>query len=39
MDFNGSLVKLVEQEYIHTRVAMEASPNPDELKMRLKGIG
>jgi twitching motility protein PilT len=39
IDFNGSLVKLVEQEYIHTRVAMEASPNADELKMRLKGIG
>ncbi len=39
MDFNGSLVKLVEEEYIHTRVAMEATPNPDELTMRLKGIG
>ncbi|MFG0274724.1 MAG: type IV pilus twitching motility protein PilT [Phycisphaerales bacterium] len=39
IDFNGSLVKLVEQEYIHTRVAMDASPNADELKMRLKGIG
>lgn len=39
VDFNGSLVKLVEQEYIHTRVAMEATPNPDELTMRLKGIG
>jgi twitching motility protein PilT len=39
IDFNGSLVKLVEQEYIHTRVAMESSPNQDELKMRLKGIG
>ncbi len=39
MDFNGSLVKLVEQEYIHVRTAMEATPNADELKMRLKGIG
>ena len=38
-DFNASLVKLVEQEYIHMRVALEASPNVDELKMRLKGIG
>lgn len=38
IDFNGSLVKLVEEEYIHTRVAMEATPNPDELQMRLKGI-
>jgi len=39
IDFNGSLVKLVEEEYIHMRVALEASPNVDELKMRLKGIG
>ncbi|MCA9292301.1 MAG: PilT/PilU family type 4a pilus ATPase [Phycisphaerales bacterium] len=38
-DFNGSLVKLVETEFIHTRVAMESTPNQDELKMRLKGIG
>lgn len=39
MDFNGSLVKLVEEEFIHTRVAMETTPNADELSMRLKGIG
>ena len=39
IDFNGSLVKLVEEEYIHMRVAMEATPNADELRMRLKGIG
>jgi twitching motility protein PilT len=38
MDFNGALVKLVEQEYIHMRVAMETTPNADELRMRLKGI-
>jgi hypothetical protein len=38
MDFNGALVKLVEQEYIHMRVAMEVTPNADELRMRLKGI-
>ncbi len=38
MDFNLSLVKLVEQEYIHMRTAMEATPNADELRMRLKGI-
>ncbi len=37
-DFNGALVKLVEEEYIHMRVALESSPNVDELKMRLKGI-
>ncbi|MGP1272331.1 MAG: type IV pilus twitching motility protein PilT [Phycisphaerales bacterium] len=39
IDFNGSLVKLVEQEYIHMRVAQEASPNLDELMMRLKKMG
>ena len=38
IDFNGSLVKLVEAEYIHMRVAMETTPNADELRMRLKGI-
>ncbi len=37
-DFNGSLLKLVEDEYIHMRTALDASPNVDELKMRLKGI-
>jgi twitching motility protein PilT len=39
IDFNGSLVKLVAEEMIHLRVAMEVTPNPDELRMRLKGIG
>lgn len=38
-DFNQSLVELVEQEYIHMRVAMEATPNADELMMRLKKLG
>ncbi|RMH12327.1 MAG: PilT/PilU family type 4a pilus ATPase [Planctomycetota bacterium] len=39
IDFNQSLVELVEKEYIHMRVAMEASPNVDELNMRLKKLG
>src|SRR4030095_9162419 len=30
-DFNQSLVELVESEYIHMRVALDASPNVDEL--------
>lgn len=38
-DFNQSLVELVEQEFIHMRVALEASPNADELQMRLKKLG
>lgn len=37
-DFTTALVELVEAEYIHHRVAMEATPRPEELKMRLKGI-
>ena len=36
IDFNDSLVKLVEDEYIHMRTALEASPNVDELQMKLK---
>ena len=38
IDFNGYLVKLVEEEYIHMRTALDATPNADELRMRLKGI-
>ncbi len=38
LDFTSALVKLVEEEMIHHRVALEATPKPEELKMRLKGI-
>lgn len=38
IDFTSSLVELVESEYIHHRVALESTPKPEELKMRLKGI-
>jgi len=38
-DFNHSLVELVEKEFIHMRVAMESTPNADELTMRLKKLG
>jgi len=37
-DFTSALVELVEQEWIHHRVALESTPKPEELKMRLKGI-
>ncbi|TVQ63212.1 MAG: PilT/PilU family type 4a pilus ATPase [Phycisphaerales bacterium] len=37
-DFNQSLVELVEQEFIHMRVALDASPNVDDLQMRLKKL-
>lgn len=38
LDMNGCLHRLVEEEFIETDVAYAASPNPQELKMRLKGI-
>ena len=38
VDFTSALVQLVEAEWIHHRVAMDATPKPEELKMRLKGI-
>ncbi len=38
IDFNQALVDLVEAEMIHMRVAMEATPNADELQMRLKKL-
>lgn len=38
IDFNESLRQLVEKEFITAQTAYSAAPNPDELKMRLKGI-
>ncbi|MCZ6837357.1 MAG: PilT/PilU family type 4a pilus ATPase [Planctomycetota bacterium] len=38
IDFNSSLAQLVEDEYVHQSVALEATPKPDELKMILKGF-
>ena len=38
IDFNDMLVELVMKEVISSREAMYASPNADELKMRMKGI-
>ena len=37
-DFTTSLVNLVNEELIERTVALEVAPNPDTLKMRLKGI-
>lgn len=39
VDYNTSLAKLVESEIVDMQVALEATPKPDELRMRLKGIG
>jgi len=38
IDFTESIRVLVEKEWISTKTAYAAAPNPDELKMRLKGI-
>ncbi len=38
LDMNECLRRLVESEFITTETAYSASPNPQELKMRLKGI-
>ncbi|MEZ6083108.1 MAG: ATPase, T2SS/T4P/T4SS family [Phycisphaerae bacterium] len=38
LDFNESLRKLVEEEYISQETAYAAAPNAEELKMKLKGI-
>ena len=38
IDFNSSLAKLIEDEYVHQQIALEATPKPEELKMILKGF-
>ncbi|MBI3097063.1 MAG: PilT/PilU family type 4a pilus ATPase [Planctomycetes bacterium] len=37
-DFNQSLVKLVNAGLVSKKIAMQYSPNPDQLKMNLQGI-
>lgn len=37
-DFTEAIYNLVQEEYIDMKVALEVAPNPDELRMRLKGI-
>jgi len=39
IDFNGSLIDLVEREMISLRVAEDSTPNLDEFRMRLKKMG
>lgn len=38
IDFNDMLAELVQSEFIASKEAYLASPNPDELRMRMKGI-
>ena len=37
-DFTEAIYRLIQEEYLDLKVAMEVAPNPDELKMRMKGI-
>jgi twitching motility protein PilT len=37
-DFNKSLLRLIEKDFVDPKVAYDASPNPEELKMLLMGI-
>ena len=38
VDLNSALLHLVESEWVSLKTAMEATPKPEELKMRIKGI-
>jgi twitching motility protein PilT len=38
IDFNDMLAELVMKEIVSSKEAMAASPNPEELKMRMRGI-
>ncbi len=38
IDFNDMLAELVQSEFVASKDAYVSSPNPDELKMRMKGI-
>jgi twitching motility protein PilT len=38
IDFNENLLHLVDRDMVALQTAYEASPNPDELKRRIKGI-
>ena len=37
-DFNMSLVELINQGLVSKKVALQYSPNPEQLKMNLQGI-
>jgi twitching motility protein PilT len=38
LDYTSALVDLVEREFVHQSVALQSTPKPEELRMRLKGI-
>jgi Tfp pilus assembly pilus retraction ATPase PilT len=38
IDLNSALLHLVESEWVSLKIALEATPKPEDLKMKLKGI-
>ncbi len=38
VDLNSALLRLVEQEWVSLKTALDATPKPEDLKMKLKGI-
>ena len=38
LSFAKSLLELVQKDYVDPKVAYSIAPNPDELRMMLKGI-
>jgi Tfp pilus assembly ATPase PilU len=38
MDLNTALLKLYEEEWISLKDALDATPKPEDLKMKIKGI-
>jgi twitching motility protein PilT len=37
-DLNTALLRLVESEWVSLKIALEATPKPEDLKMKIKGI-
>jgi twitching motility protein PilT len=38
VDLNTALLRLVEQEWVSLKIALDATPKPEDLKMKIKGI-
>ena len=38
VDFNTALLRLIEAEWVSLKTAMDATPKPEDLKMKVKGI-
>jgi twitching motility protein PilT len=38
VDLNTALLRLVEQEWVSLKTALDATPKPEDLKMKIKGI-